>query len=68
MKYDKDYTYKGYTIQRRKRFGEWKYIVIDPHGNYKTEYMHGNTNVVTLEWAKSNINDLIDEEAEGQEI
>ena len=64
MKYDKDYKYKGYTIRRRKRFGEWKYIVVDPNGEYATEYMHGNTEVTTLEWAKSNINYLIEEEAE----
>jgi len=42
----------------------WKYIVVDPNGEYATEYMHGNTNVRTLEWAKWRINLLIEEEAE----
>jgi hypothetical protein len=64
MKYDKDYKYKGYTIRRRKRRGVWKYIVVDPNGEYATEYMHGNTEVRTLEWAKWRINNLIEREAE----
>ena len=64
MKYDKDYKYKGYTIRRRKRFGEWKYIVVDPNGEYATEYTNGNTNIRTLDLAKWRINYLIEEEAE----
>ena len=64
MKYDKDYKYKGYAIRRRKRFGVWKYIVVDPNGEYATEYMNGNTNVRTLEFAKWRINNLIEREAE----
>ena len=63
MKYDKDYKYKGYTIRRRKRFGEWKYIVVDPNGEYATEYTNGNTNIRTLDLAKWRINYLIEEEA-----